>query len=177
MSDDDATNDALFDFVDEVLAQHFGSEYTPTATMDRTEVERLLTDDTRRRVEEARRAALEWGRSESPQDVTIASDRLVITSHGLIYAAGITAGNTTTADTTTADTTTADTTTTLYYLATPIALFESMVERVDAIAGQQGSIAAVDDRFGDDLTYPWPLDVRLRHILDANRALHLDLWR
>ena len=50
-----------------------------------------------------------------------------------------------------------------------------MVERVDATSLQRGSMAAVDDRFGHELSFPWPLDTGLRHMLDAHHALHLDL--
>ncbi len=160
MSEEQASGDPLFDFVDEVLQRHFGPEYSSAARMDRKHVEQLLTDDTRRRVEEARSAAVEWGKSELAGDVVIASDRLVITSHGLVYAAGMSA---------------AGAHRPLYYLATPIELFESMVERVDATSLRQGSVAAVDDRFGHELVYPWPLDTGLRHLLDAHQALHLDL--
>lgn len=160
MSDEQATSDRLFDFVDEVLQRYFGPEYTSAAPMGREDVERLLTDDTRRRVEQARHAAVEWGRTESTGEVVIASDRLVITSHGLLYAAGMSAPGAHRP---------------LYYLATPLALFESIVERVDATSLRQGSVAAVDDRFGHDLTYPWPLDTALRQMLDAHQALHLNL--
>ncbi|MBD0322934.1 MAG: glucose-6-phosphate dehydrogenase [Aldersonia sp.] len=160
MSEEQATSDRLFDFVDEILQRYFGPEYTSAAPMGREDVERLLTDDTRRRVEQARHAAVEWGRTEITGEVVIASDRLVITSHGLLYAAGMSAPGAHRP---------------LYYLATPLALFESIVERVDATSLRQGSVAAVDDRFGHDLTYPWPLDTALRQMLDTHQALHLDL--
>ncbi|MGC4963287.1 glucose-6-phosphate dehydrogenase [Gordonia sp. DT101] len=155
-----AASDPLSDFVDEILRRHFGPEYKSAASMDHQDVERLLTDDTRRRVEEARNAAMEWGRTEIVGEVAIASDRLVITSHGLVYAAGMSAPGVQTHR---------------YYLATPIELFESIVGRVDAASLEQRSVAAVDDRFGHELTYPWPLDTGLRHLLDAHQALHLDL--
>ncbi|MGV9712086.1 glucose-6-phosphate dehydrogenase [Gordonia sp. NPDC003424] len=160
MSGEQVTSDPLLDFVDEVLQRHFGPEYSSADRIDRHHVEQLLTDDTRRRVEEARDAAVEWGRSELAGEVVIASDRLVITSHGLVYAAGMSAPGAHRP---------------LYYLATPIELFESIVERVDDTSLRQGSVAAVDDRFGHELTYPWPLDTGLRHLLDAHQALHLDL--
>jgi len=160
MTQEHAASDPLLDFVDEVLQRYFGPEYSSGAPMGREDVERLLTDDTRRRVEEARTAAVEWGRTEITGEVAIASDRLVITSHGLVYAAGMSAPGAHRP---------------LYYLATPPALFESIVERVDVASLRPGAVAAVDDRFGHDLTYPWPLDTGLRQMLDAHQALHLDL--
>lgn len=160
MGEEQAADDPLFDFIDEILRGHFGPGYSSDTTTDRRHVEQLLTDDTRRRVEESRAAAVEWGRAEVAGEVVIASDRLVITSHGLVYAAGMSSSGGHQP---------------LYYLATPVELFESMVERVDATSLQRGSMAAVDDRFGHELSFPWPLDTGLRHMLDAHHALHLDL--
>lgn len=160
MSDEQASSDPLLDFVDQVLQGHFGPDYSSAATIDRADVELLLTDDTRRRVDEARDAAVEWGRTEIAGEVMIASDRLVITAHGLVYAAGMSAPGAHHP---------------LYYLATPIELFEPIVEHVDTMSLGESSVAAVDDRFGHELIYPWPLDTNLRHLLDAHQALHLDL--
>lgn len=160
MHDKQQTSDPLADFVDEVLRRHFGPDYASAAGIDRNHVEQLLTDDTRRRVAESRAAALEWGKTEVGREVAIACDRLVITSKGLVYAAGMSA---------------AGAGRPLYYLATPIELFESVVEGVDLTSLRQSAVAAVDDRFGHELTYPWPLDTGLRHILDTHQALHLDL--
>ncbi|AZG44707.1 hypothetical protein D7316_01293 [Gordonia insulae] len=160
MGEDWTTSEPLVDFVDELLQRHFGPEYSSASTMDRTDVELLLTDDTWRRVQESRAAAMEWGRTEIAGEVAIAADRLVITSHGLVYAAGMSAPGAHRP---------------LYYVATPVELFESIAERVDPASLPDGAAAAVDDRFGHELTYPWPLDTGLRHLLDAHQALHLDL--
>ncbi|MFW0796649.1 glucose-6-phosphate dehydrogenase [Gordonia sp. CPCC 205515] len=161
MSDEQAAGgDPLLDFVNEVLQGHFGPDYSSATGIDRADVDMLLTDDTRRRVEEARDAAVEWGRTEIDGEVMIAADRLVITSHGLVYAAGMTSPG-------------ADRS--LYYLATPVELFEPLVGHVDTLSLRLSSVAAVDDRFGHELDYPWPLDTNLRHLLDEHEALHLDL--
>ncbi|MCX5046373.1 glucose-6-phosphate dehydrogenase [Aldersonia sp. NBC_00410] len=159
MTEEQATSELLFDFVDEVLQQYFGPEHGSAARVERSDVESLLTDDTRRRVAQARVAAMEWGRTEVA-GVVIASDRLVITPRGVLYAAGMSAPGARRP---------------LYYLATPIELFESIVDRVEVTSQRHLSVAAVDDRFGSDLTFPWPLDTALRRMLDAHQILHLEL--
>ena len=155
-------SERLFNFFDEVMQRHFGlgSESYPRAR--RADVEKLLSDDTRRRVAEARIAALEWANTEKISgSAAITSDRLMITPYGLLYAAGLSGTGVSQA---------------LFYLAAPPELFESIVELTDATLLPQGSAAvAVDDRFGHELTFPWPLDAPLRRLLDDHQVLCLDL--
>ena len=156
-------SERLFNFFDEVLQRHFdlGTESYPRVR--RADVDRLLSDDTRRRVAEARIAAVEWANTEKISgNAVIASDRLMITPYGLLYAAGLSGSSARQ---------------TLYYLAAPPALFESIVELTDATLLPPGSAAvAVDDRFGHELTFPWPLDATLRRMLDDHQVLCLDLF-
>ena len=155
-------SERLFNFFDEVLQRHFdlGPESYPRAR--RADVEKLLSDDTRRRVAEARAAALEWASTEKINgNPAITSDRLMITPYGLLYAAGLSGSGANRS---------------LFYLAAPPELFESIVELTDATLLPQGSAAvAVDDRFGHELTFPWPLDTPLRRLLDDHKVLCLDL--
>ncbi|MCJ0902474.1 glucose-6-phosphate dehydrogenase [Rhodococcus sp. ARC_M6] len=156
-------SERLFNFFDEVLQRHFdlGTESYPQVR--RADVDRLLSDDTRRRVAEARIAAVEWANTEKISgNAVITSDRLIITPHGLLYTAGLTGSSTRH---------------TLYYLAAPPALFESIVELTDTtLLPPESTAVAVDDRFGHELTFPWPLDATLRRMLDDHQVLCLDLF-
>lgn len=152
----------LFNFFDEVLQRHFGLGPESYPRARRVDVDRLLTDDTRRRVAEARTAAVEWANTERISgSAVITSDRLMVTPYGLLYAAGLKGSSAHK---------------TLYYLAAPPSVFESIVELTDVTPLLEGSQAvAVDDRFGHELTYPWPLDAQLRRLLDEHQVLCLDL--
>jgi hypothetical protein len=79
-------------------------------------VERLLTptDDVPDRLAQSRRAAMAWGKAETP-NARITSELFVLTQHGLMYAAGLNESRRRA----------------LYYLATPAALFDPFVDQVD----------------------------------------------
>ncbi|MEV6104223.1 hypothetical protein AB0M28_05825 [Streptomyces sp. NPDC051940] len=162
-------------FLDELLWRHFGPEFGSSPQMRRAEVEKLLTDDGQRRLELAERAAVDWGRAENSEDVRITSERVVITPRGLLYAARLqgspqpqrkpypeplirSAGQTSACPRRHP----------LYYLATPHASFDQLIDRVDATQLRWDSTAAVDCRFGHDLEFPWPLDTALRRTMDSH---------
>jgi glucose-6-phosphate 1-dehydrogenase len=63
----------------------------------------------------------------------------------------------------------------LYYLATPSALFDPFVDQVEANRPHEGAVIAVDSRFGRELAAAHPMDAALRHILDEQHALRVDL--
>lgn len=150
--------------------------------MSRADLERLLTGDTRRRVVHARAAAVEWASTEIIGTVEIISERLLITPLGLLYDARL-SGSAPGAprrptphlsrEPTDAAGQHASSRQILYYLATPPALLDPIAERVGVTRLPQGSAAAVDGRFGDDLVFPWPLDAALRRTLDAHMILRL----
>lgn len=146
-------------FLDEVLQRYFGAEFGSCPEMRRGDLERLLTDDAHRRRVRARLAAVEWGDIEIHSSVEIRSECWVITPRGLLYAAGLAGGPRRF----------------LYYLATPTALFEPIVDRAAVSRLPQASAAAVDSRLDRDLVFPWPLDAALRRTLDAHEVLRLDL--
>ena len=150
----------MLTFLDEVLLRYFGPEFSSSPRMPHADLEKLLTDDAQRRLEHARLAALEWANAEVHGDVEITSERWVVTPRGLLYAAGLSG---------------AGSHRSLYYLATPPAMFEPLVDRTAASHLDEGSAAAVDSRLNRDLAFPWPLDAALRRTLDAHEVLHLDL--
>jgi hypothetical protein len=150
----------VFGFLDEVLKRYFGVRLGSCTPMSRADLERLLTDDTQRRLDRTRLAAADWSGTEIIGGVSVASECLLITPRGLLYAAGLKG--------------TARHASAVYYLATPPWLFEPIAERVAAAQPLPASAAAVDSRLGHDLAFAWPLDAALRRTLDAHEVLRLE---
>jgi hypothetical protein len=148
-----------YDFFGEILQRCFGSAIGAYPEMGGSLVERLLalTDDIPDRLAQTRRAALAWEKAEVP-NATITSELFVITQHGLMYAVRCN-----------------DSRRALYYLATPLVLFDPFVDQIDTAELRDGEVAVVDSRFGRDLASAHPMDAALRRILDENVALRVDL--
>ena len=151
-------SEQLYDFFGEILQRYFRSAVDAYPRKGGVLVERLfsLTDEVPDRLT-ARRAAVTWGKAENP-NARITSEAIVITQHGLIYAAGSSESHRA-----------------LYYLATPPALFDAFVDQVDTADPREDAVVAVDSRFGRDLTSAHPMDAALRRILDEHLALRV-IW-
>ena len=149
----------LHDFFGEIFQRYFGPAIDAYPRNGAALVERLLTltDDVQDRLAETRRAAMAWGKTENP-NAGITSELFVITQHGLMYAAGLNESRRA-----------------LYFLATPPALFDPLVDQVDTAELCEGAVVAVDSRFGRDLTSAHPMDAALRRILDEHLALRVDV--
>jgi hypothetical protein len=147
--------------------------------MRRPDLERLLTDDSHRRLSRIRAAATEWGHAEGNADIAV--DCLLITPHGLMYAAALRGpSRRPSLPVPVQRQPMVNQPATFYYVAMPHAMFESAAERLAAerlaAARPQSAVAAaVDSRFGHDLVFTCPLDGALRRTLDANEVLHLEL--
>lgn len=178
-----AMSERIIGFLDKVLRRYFGPEFGSCPRMRRADLERLLTDDAIRRLVRARQTAMDWGNSEIIGNVQITSERLLITPRGLLYAAALSGPVRGTRpptprlfhEPTDAAGLSASPHWSLYYLGTPRALFEPIVDRAAVTLLPPGSAAAVDSRLGRDLVFPWPLDTALRRTLDAHQVLRLDL--
>jgi hypothetical protein len=157
----------VFGFLDEVLKRYFGVRLGSCTPMSRADLERLLTDDTQRRLDRTRLAAADWSGTEIIGGVSVASECLLITPRGLLYAAGL-KGAARHASAVVPPPRP------VYYLATPPWLFEPIAERVAAAQPLPASAAAVDSRLGHDLAFAWPLDAALRRTLDAHEVLRLE---
>lgn len=169
------TNQRTPGFLDELLRRHFGPEWGSSPRMRRAEVEKLLTDDGQRRLELAERAAMEWGRAEEAEEVRIVSEHMVITPHGLLYAAEL-EGNPRkprplSSTPTTDRSSESPVRHPLCYLATSRAPFDRLVDHVHVAQLRQESTAAVDSRFGHELEFPCPLDAALRRTLESSPVL------
>lgn len=144
-------------FLDEVV-QHYRPAGAPgPEAVPRSLVETLLVGDGQRRRVLAERVALDWGMGERHGPVTITAERLLVTPHGLLFAAMM--GG-------------ASKRPTLLYLASTRGSFDDVVDRIRLLAGRATSVVAVDSRYGHELDYVWPLDVGLRRRLDATPVLY-----
>jgi hypothetical protein len=148
-----------YDYFGEIFERYFRPAIGAYPRIGGALVERLLTftDYVPDRLAQTRRAAIAWGRTETP-NARIISELFVITQHGLMYAAGLNESRRA-----------------LYYLATPPALFDPFVDQVDTAKQREGAVVVVDSRFGRDLASAHPMDAALRRILDAHLALRVDL--
>jgi Luciferase-like monooxygenase/Glucose-6-phosphate dehydrogenase, NAD binding domain len=154
-----AMSEQLYDFFGEILQRYFRPAIDAYPPMGGTLVERLLTlsDDVPGRLAQTRRAAMAWGKAETP-NARITSEVFVITQHGLMYAVGFNESRRA-----------------LYYLATPSALFDPFVDQFDTAELPEGAVGVVDSRLGRDLASAHPMDAALRRILDEHLALRVDL--
>ncbi|ORA48964.1 glucose-6-phosphate dehydrogenase [Mycolicibacterium chubuense] len=152
-------SEQLYDFFGEILHRQFRPAIGAYPRTGRALVDRLLTlsDHVPDRLAQTRRAAMAWGRTETP-NARITSELFVITQHGLMYAVGLTESGRA-----------------LYYLATPPGLFDPFVDQVDTAELREGAVVVVDSRFGRDLASAHPMDAALRRILDEHVALRVDL--
>ncbi len=148
-----------YDFLGAILQQYFRPAIDAYPRMGGSLVDKLLTltDDVTDRLGQTRCAAIAWAKSETP-NARITSELFVITQHGLMYAAGVNESRRS-----------------LYYLATPLALFDPFVDQVDTAELRDGTVVLVDSRFGRDLASAHPMDAALRRILDEHLALRVDL--
>src|ERR1700747_524516 len=149
----------LYDFFGEIFQRYFRPAIDAYPRTGAALVERLLTltDDVPDRLAQTRRAAMAWGKTETP-NARITSELFVITQHGLMYAAELTESRRA-----------------LYFLATPPALFDPFVDQVDTADLGAGTVVVVDRRFGRDLASAHPIDAALRRIPDEHLALRVDL--
>jgi hypothetical protein len=153
-----AMSERLYDFFGEIFQRYFRLAIDAYPRTGGALVERwlTLTDDVPDRLAESRRAAMAWGKAETP-NATITSETFVITQHGLMYAAGL-----------------SESRRALYYLATPPALFDPFVDQVETAELRDGAVVVVDSRCGRDLVSAHPMDAALRRILDEHLALRVD---
>jgi hypothetical protein len=154
-----AMSEQLYDFFGEIFQGYFRPTIDAYPRIGGALVKRLLTltDDVSDRLAQTRCVAMAWAKAETPS-ARITSELFVITQHGLVYAAGLN-----------------DSRRALYYLATPPALFDPLVDQVDTAELREGAVVVVDSRLGRDLASAHPMDAALRRILEEHLALRVDL--
>ncbi|MGK2868713.1 MAG: hypothetical protein ACSLFA_19125 [Mycobacterium sp.] len=126
----------------------------------RSEFPALITDDVRLHVLQGRLAAAEWGSAEAHVPVTVTATHVLVTEHGLVIAAAVTAPPRTIPQ---------------YYVATPHSLFDRIADQVHDAPPASGAVAAVDCRLDHDLTSMWQFEAALRRMLDDYPVLELAL--
>ncbi|MFG1933724.1 glucose-6-phosphate dehydrogenase [Mycobacterium sp. NPDC048908] len=148
-----------YDFFGEIFERYFRPAIDMCPPMGDALVERLFTlsDDLPDRLAQMRRAAVAWGKAETP-NAGMSTEFFVITQRGLMYGAVL-----------------AQSRRALYYLATPPGLFDPLVDQVDTADLREGAVAVVDSGFRRDLASAHPMDAALRRILDEHDALRVNL--
>ncbi|MGE2732761.1 glucose-6-phosphate dehydrogenase [Mycolicibacterium vaccae] len=152
-------SEPLYDFFGEVFRRYFQPPIDVYPWLGGRRIEQMfsLTDAVQDPLEQSRRGAATWGRSEAG-DARFATEMFVITQQGLLYAAEMNSPRRA-----------------LYYLATPPALFDPFVDQMERTDLDDGAVVVVDSRFGRDLAAARPMDAALRHILDEHASLRVDL--
>jgi hypothetical protein len=161
-------SEQLFDYFDDILRQYFGTEPGTRPRIRRADFDTYLTDDVRLHVLQGREAALQWSHRDASGPVDITARHVVVTEHGLLYAAELQVP-------VRSDTPPATTWQHRYYLATPHAVFDQIVDRVHDAPPPRESVAAVDCRLDRDLTSMWQFEGALRRLLDDYPVLELEL--
>jgi hypothetical protein len=102
-------------------------------------------------------AAEEWGTAERHGSVRVLATHIVITEHGLLYAAEVGGPNPG------------------YYLAVPRALLEPVADHIADSPPPSGTAAAVDCRLDHDLASIWQFESALRHRLESDPVIRVQL--
>ncbi|QNJ93582.1 hypothetical protein HZU40_04395 [Mycolicibacterium fluoranthenivorans] len=150
-------SDQLFDYFGEMLRACLDTDLSSSPQIGADEFARFLTDDVRLHVLQGRLAATEWGLAEGRGPVHVAATHIVITEHGLLYAAVVTLPQP------------------RHYLAAPRTLLDWVADHVAASPPPSGSAAAVDCRLDHDLASIWQFESALRHRLDTDPVLQVQL--
>ncbi len=150
-------SDRLFDYFGEMLRSCLDTDLGSSPVIGTGEFTRFLTDDVRLHVLQGRLAAAEWGAGEAHHPVPVTATHIVITEHGLLYVAVVEGPHPG------------------YYLAAPSALLDAVADHVAASPPPSGSVAAVDCRLDHDLSSIWQFESALRHRLDTDPVLQVQL--
>ncbi|MGB8406186.1 MAG: hypothetical protein WCE30_19175 [Mycobacterium sp.] len=150
-------SDRLFDYLGEMLCGSLDTDLASARVIGARDFTRFLTDDVRLHVIQGRLAAAEWGTAESRGPVRVTVTHLVVTEHGLLYAAEVGGRNPG------------------YYLAAPRALLEPVADHIADSPPPSGAGAAVDCRLDHDLASMWQFESALRHRLDSDPIIRVQL--
>ncbi|MDR3664089.1 MAG: glucose-6-phosphate dehydrogenase [Mycobacterium sp.] len=150
-------SDRLFNYVGEILCGCLDVDLASAAMIGAEDFAKFLTDDVRLHVIRGHAAAAEWGIAEHHGPVQVTATHLVITEHGLVFAAEVGGPNPS------------------YYLAAPRALLEPVADHIADSRPLLGAAAAVDCRMGHDLASIWQFEHALRHRLDADPVIRVQL--
>lgn len=149
----------FFDYFGGMLRECLDAGIASSPRIDRSEFPKFLTDDVRLHVQQGRVAAGEWGATEAHAPVTVSATHVIVTAHGLVYAAALAVPHQDRA---------------WHYLAVPHILFESVADHM-ATEPPPAALAAVDCRLDHDLASMWQFEGALRRMLDDHPAVRVEL--
>lgn len=150
-------SDRLFNYIGEMLRGCLDVDLAAARVIEAGEFTKFLTDDVRLHVISGHVAAAEWGTAESREPVRVTDTHIVVTEHGLLYAAEVGGPNPG------------------YYLAVPRSLLEPVADHIADSPPPCGTAVAVDCRQDHDLTSIWQFESALRHRLDTDPVIRVQL--
>jgi hypothetical protein len=150
-------SDRLFNYIGEMLCGGLDADLRSARVLGPGDFPKFLTDDVRLHVIQGRLAAEEWGTAERHGSVRVLATHIVITEHGLLYAAEVGGPNPG------------------YYLAVPRALLEPVADHIADSPPPSGTAAAVDCRLDHDLASIWQFESALRHRLESDPVIRVQL--
>lgn len=150
-------SDRLFNYLGEMLRGSLDADLASARAIGADEFTRFLTDDVRLHVLQGQLAAAEWGIAERHGPVRVTATHIVITEHGLLYAAEVGGPHPG------------------CYLAVPRALLEPVADHIVESPPPAGAAAAVDCRLDHDFASIWQFESALRHRLEADPVIRVQL--
>jgi hypothetical protein len=150
-------DDRWFDYAGATLRACLDCDPRSSPRIGQADFARFLTDDVRLHALHGRLAAEEWGAAETHEPVRVLATHLVITEHGLVFAAAVEHPHP------------------LYYLAVPRTLLDSVADHIADSPPPAGAVAAVDCRMDHDLASIWQFEKALRARLDTDPVLRVQL--
>ncbi|WP_020101528.1 hypothetical protein [Mycobacterium sp. 360MFTsu5.1] len=150
-------SDRLFNYIGEMLCGSLDADLASARVLAPGDFTKFLTDDVRLHVIQGRLAAEEWGTAEHHGPVRVLATHIIITEHGLLYAAEVGGPNPG------------------YYLAAPRTLLEPVADHIADNPPPSGTAAAVDCRLDHDLASIWQFESALRHRLESDPVIRVQL--
>ncbi|MHA3024667.1 hypothetical protein ACXPWS_30860 [Mycobacterium sp. BMJ-28] len=151
-------SDRMFDYLGEMLSSCLNPDLASSPRIGAAEFVKFFTDDVRLHAMQGRLAATEWAAAETrARPVHVTATHIVITEHGLLYAAVVALPQP------------------RYYLAAPRALLDTIADHIADSPPPSGCATAVDCRLDHDLASIWQFESVLRHRLDTDPVLQVQL--
>ncbi len=150
-------SDRLFNYVGEILRGCLDVDLAAARVIEADDFAKFLTDDVRLHVISGHLAAAEWGAAEHRHSVPVTDTHIIVTQHGLLYAAEIGSANPG------------------YYLAVPRSLLDPIADHIADSPPPAGTPIAMDCRLDHDLASIWQFESALRHRLESDPVIRVRL--
>lgn len=150
-------SDRLFNYVGEMLRGCLDVDLASARVIGAGDFAKFLTDDVRLHVVSGHLAAAEWGTADRHRSVPVTDTHIIVTEHGLLYAAEVGGPNPG------------------FYLAVPRSLLEPIADHIADSPPPAGTPIAIDCRLDHDLASIWQFESALRHQLESDPVIRVQL--